>query len=159
MFWCIWRRWNEKGWNNQTKKQQFQFKTRVKCYLIGSSCTLNTVQQLQTVPLTNLAALLEFHGGLSQQIERWNEMLTWPFFRHRDGLRVRNTQREFIKAKTWCFSRVLDAMALLGFVYSRCTNKHATRAWWDKVKLLPILFIRLFVQIICNHLCCYSYKW
>lgn len=35
-----------------------------------SSCTLSTVQQLQTVALTILAALLEFHGRLSQQIER-----------------------------------------------------------------------------------------
>jgi hypothetical protein len=55
-------------------------------------------------------------------------MATWSFFRRRDGLRVRNTQREFIiKAKTCCFSRVPEAMALLGIFYSRCTNKHEAR--------------------------------
>jgi len=51
-----------------------------------------------------------------------NTMSTSPFLRRRDGLefgiglRVRNTQGEFIKAKTCCFSRVLELMALLEFL-------------------------------------------
>jgi hypothetical protein len=42
-------------------------------------------------------------------------MSTWLFLRRRDGLLVRNTQGEFIKAKICCFSRVPEAMALLEF--------------------------------------------